>query len=124
MTKRIHNIFIFICLFITEVLIALFVHDNFIRPYVGDILVVLLIYYFVRIFIQRALKLLPLYVFLFAATIEALQYFDYVAILGLEKNTFFSILLGRTFSWADIVCYGIGSVICFLLQKKQIKNIT
>ena len=30
-----------ILLFCTEVIIALFVHDNFIRPYFGDVLVVI-----------------------------------------------------------------------------------
>ena len=43
----------FIGLFIVETLIALFVRDAFIRPYMGDILVVILIYCFVRIFITE-----------------------------------------------------------------------
>ena len=34
----------FIGLFIVETLIALFVRDAFIRPYMGDVLVVILIY--------------------------------------------------------------------------------
>lgn len=41
-----------IFLFVIEVLIALFVHDNFIRPYVGDVLVVILIYCFVKSFLD------------------------------------------------------------------------
>ncbi len=36
----------FIGLFIVETLIALFVRDAFIRPYMGDVLVVILIYFF------------------------------------------------------------------------------
>ena len=34
-----------------ETLIALYVHDKVIRPYVGDLLVVLVVYCFVRIFV-------------------------------------------------------------------------
>ena len=37
-----------ILLFIIEVLIALFAHDEFIRPYVGDLLVVVLLYCLVK----------------------------------------------------------------------------
>ena len=37
----------FVLLFIIEVLIALFVNDRLIRPYVGDFLVVILIYCFI-----------------------------------------------------------------------------
>lgn len=40
--------------FIIEVLIALYVKDNFVRPYVGDYLVVMLIYCAVRTFIKAS----------------------------------------------------------------------
>ena len=65
----------FIGLFIVETLIALFVRDAFIRPYMGDVLVVILIYCFARIFITEPLRGLPLWIFLFACCIEAFQYF-------------------------------------------------
>ena len=39
-------------IFVIEVLIALYVHDNFIRPYVGDVLVVILMYCFVKSFLD------------------------------------------------------------------------
>ena len=56
------------------------------------------------------MRLLPLYVFLFEACVEIGQYFDVVALLGLEDNRLISIALGRTFSWLDLVCYAIGCV--------------
>ena len=40
----------FVILFLIEAAIALWVHDRFIRPYIGDVLVVVLVYVFVRIF--------------------------------------------------------------------------
>ena len=49
-----------VLLVITEVLIALYVHDDFVRPYVGDVLVVIAVYCAVRIFIPVKCKLLPL----------------------------------------------------------------
>lgn len=99
-------------LFGTEVFIALFVHDRFVRPYLGDVLVVLFLYAFVRIFIPERIALLPLYIFLFASAVEALQYFELVKVLGLEKNRVLSVVLGSTFDWKDIGCYAVG---CLLL---------
>lgn len=95
-----------------EFFIALFVHDRFVRPYVGDMLVVIVIYMFVRIFVSEKIKLLPLYLFLFATAVEVLQYFRIAALLGLENNRVLSVLIGATFDWKDIVCYAAG---CLLL---------
>ena len=42
---------VFTILLVTEILIALFVHDGFVRPYIGDVLVVGVICAFLRIFV-------------------------------------------------------------------------
>ena len=110
--KRIGYLTATVLIFLVELLIALFVRDNFIRPYVGDMLVVVLIYTFLRGFFPEKPRLLPLYVFLFAAGVEALQGIRIVELLGLQNNRFFSVLIGTTFDWKDIVCYGAG---CALL---------
>jgi hypothetical protein len=81
-------------LFIIELLIALFIHDDFIRPYVGDVLVVVLIYTFVRIILPEGVRLLPLYIFLFAAGVEVLQYFQIGSVLGLSNNRVLSVVIG------------------------------
>lgn len=120
-SKRIIYAILTVAILITEVLIALFVNDNFIRPYLGDILVVVLIYTFIRIFVPESLKLLPLYVFIFAAGIEVLQYFQIVKILGLENNTFFRVVIGSVFDWKDIMCYAVGCI-CVCLAEYFIKE--
>lgn len=98
-------------LFFVEVLIALFVHDRFVRPYVGDMLVVVVVYAFVRIFIPEKCKLLPLYVFVFAAGVEVLQLFHIVEVLGMENNPFLRTLIGSVFDFKDVLCYGIGCIV-------------
>ncbi|MBQ9699095.1 MAG: DUF2809 domain-containing protein [Lachnospiraceae bacterium] len=110
--KRIIYFISTILLLAVEVCIALFVHDDFIRPYIGDVLVVVVIYTFIRIFIPERFRLIPLYIFVFAAGVEIAQYFDIVKILHLENNGFLSILIGSTFDIKDIICYGVG---CLLL---------
>lgn len=109
--KRVGYAVATLIIFIIELLIALFVRDNFIRPYVGDMLVVVLIYTFLRIMFPEKPRLLPLYVFLFAAGVEALQGIHIVELLGLQNNRFFSVLIGTTFDLKDIVCYGVGCVL-------------
>ena len=120
--KRILYGSIFCGLLGIELCIALFVNDSFIRPYVGDMLVTLLLCCLCRVIIPSKLRLLPLYVFIFAAIVEIGQYFDLVALLGLANNRFLSVLMGRTFSWLDLLCYAVGCVAAFLLDQLVWKN--
>lgn len=101
----------FLILLFTEVLIGLFVHDRFVRPYIGDVLVTILLCCFCRAVMPKNLAALPIYVFIFAALVETAQYFEIVKLLGLEGNQFFSTLMGTTFSVIDLICYAVG---CFL----------
>lgn len=107
---------LFFIILITEVLIALFLKSGFIRSYVGDILVVILICCFVRIFFVKKVKLLALWVFLFSVAVEVAQYFDLVKLLGLDGSEFLSILIGRTYSFIDILCYLLGCIIFFVCE--------
>ena len=120
--RRILYLLIFCGLLAVEVGIALFVNDAFVRPYVGDMLVTLLLCCLCRVIIPDKVRLLPVYVFVFAACVEIGQYFDVVALLGLADNRIISIALGRTFSWMDIVCYAVGCVAAFLLDQIIIKK--
>lgn len=115
--KRILYLLILCGLLAIEVVIALFVNDSFIRPYVGDVLVTLLLCCLCRVIVPYKVRFLPIYVFVFAACVEIGQYFDLVALLGLADNRILSIALGRTFSWADLVCYAVGCVVAFLLDQ-------
>lgn len=97
----------FIVILLVEIFIGMYVRDAFVRPYVGDALVVVLIYCFVRVFIPRGIPQLPVYVFAFACFIEILQYFRLVDMLGIT-NRVARIVLGSTFDVKDIVSYAAG----------------
>lgn len=103
-----------ILIFAIEVLIALFVHDRFIRPYFGDFLVVILLYCGFRSFLNIRPFPTAIGVFLIACTIEALQYFHLVNRLGLSHSRLARIVLGSSFEWTDIVTYAAG-ILCTLL---------
>ena len=106
-----------VIIFVTELGIALFVNDRFVRPFVGDALVVVLIYCFVRIFLNVNYSTAALGVLVFACAIEILQYFDYVRRLGLEDNRVLSTALGRTFEWLDFAAYFAGFLLIIAGEK-------
>jgi len=113
-----------VVLIAAEVFIALYVHDQFIRPYMGDVLVVMVLYCFVRIWFPEGWKRLPFYIFLFAAGVEVLQYFRLVELLKIEENTFLRILIGSVFDLKDILCYGIGCVLLGVFQSSVDRKYT
>ncbi len=97
-----------VLLFFTEVLIAVFVRDNFVRPYFGDYLVVILIYCFLQSFIKASVWQIALFTLAFSYAIEILQYFNLVALLGLQDSKIANIVIGNSFAWADLVAYTLG----------------
>ena len=104
MKKRLPYILAFIFLLLVEIYIGLFVRDRFIRPYFGDVLVTALLCCLFRAVYPKGVRLLPLWVFAFSVVVELTQYFDLVKILGWENNTFLSVVMGRSYSWKDILC--------------------
>lgn len=124
--KRLFYALISFAILVIEVLIALYVDDQFIRPFGGDILVVILIACIVRIFSPNGIQLLALWVFIFSIVVEISQHFNIVNLLGLGDITFFVILMGTDFSFIDIICYAVGCAIFFvsdvIVRRKEVKN--
>lgn len=116
MKKRINYFIGFIITFLIEIIIALFIHDKFIRPYIGDILVVICLYLFLKSIFPEKPKYLSLFVFLFAVFVEILQYLGIMKILSGE-NKYMNIILGSTFDIKDIMCYLIGFIIIIIAEK-------
>ena len=112
MRKRLPYLIATLVLLAVEVFIGLFVHDGFVRPFIGDVLVVILIYTFIRIFIPEKVRLLLLYIFIFSVAVEVLQYLKIVEALGLQDNAFMSTIIGTSFDIRDILCYFVGCAIC------------
>ncbi|WP_066496649.1 DUF2809 domain-containing protein [Abyssisolibacter fermentans] len=110
-------IFVFFILLITETIIALFVNDSIIRPYIGDVLVIILMYTLIRGIIQKPTKFLPIYLLLFASTIEVCQYFNLVNMLCLQDNKVIATIIGSTFDIRDILCYLVATMIIFIWEK-------
>lgn len=109
-------------LLIIEITIAVFVHDQFIRPFFGDFLAIILVYCGLRIFKQNILKTALMSLFI-AYFIEILQYFKFIEITGLIKYKVLAILIGNSFSWLDILAYSLGFVFILLIENFEILRI-
>lgn len=116
MKKRIPYILGFLLLTAVEVFIALFVHDRIIRPYIGDVIVVWVVYCFVQIFLGGRLNSYAVAagVLVFAFIVEFLQLIHIVDILGLGDSAFFRTLIGTGFTVIDLFCYAAGTLVTFL----------
>jgi len=98
-------------LFAIELSIALFVDDAFVRPYLGDVLVIPLVYCLVATFIEAEPQWLGLCVLGFAFAIELAQYLELVRVLGLEDNPIARTVLGTSYSTLDLVAYTVGAAL-------------
>lgn len=109
MKKRILYLIAFIILVGIEVLIGKFAH-GFVRGYVGDMLVVMVIYTFIRIIIPEKFPWLSAAVFLFAVFVEIMQGINIVDKLNITNENV-RIAIGTKFDLSDILCYAVGFMV-------------
>ena len=112
----------FLLLLLIEILIAVYVHDNFIRPYIGDVLVVILLYSFVKAFVKVRPVIAATGVLAFSFIIEFLQYLHIVEKMGLQQSTLAKTIIGTFFSWSDLVAYTAGFALVLAFEKYRVKR--
>jgi hypothetical protein len=95
-------------LFLTEVIIGRYIHDTIIRPYIGDLLVAILIYCIVKSLVNTPVFKTAVWVLIFCYLVEVSQYFNLIGLLGWQNSKLAHIILGSHFSWIDMLCYTIG----------------
>lgn len=109
----------FILLFIIEALIAKYLKDGFIRHTFGDFLVVILLYCFLKSFLNYKSYQVALVVFIISFLIEFLQLTNFLELLHLEQNKLAKIVLGSTFSISDLVAYTLGIISILIFEHKR-----
>ena len=107
-------------LLITEILIARYMHDRFVRPWVGDMLVVILLYCLVKSCWNTPVVKTAVAVLLFSFVVETLQYFHIVRVLGLEQFALARIIIGTSFEWTDLLAYTVGIGLVLLVEYKRL----
>jgi len=117
LTFNFKNLIIAVIIFIIEFLIATTFKDIvFVRAYLGDVLVVMLMYYFVKAFVEVDNTKLIIALLIFSCIIEFLQYFHFAEMIGFKDNKIAMIVLGNSFSWIDILCYLADGLILYLIE--------
>lgn len=106
----------FLGLFILEIFIAIYVKDNFIRPYLGDFLVVILLYCFLMGVTKVSVEKGLLIVFIFSFTVEFFQMINIVKVLQYQPPNIVMIFLGSSFSFWDLLAYTLGILSCLGLE--------
>ena len=107
--------FLAIVLFLVEIAIAKYT-GGWIRHYLGDVLVVILIYSALMTIVNFNRKAVILFTLIFAFAIEFSQYFKLAERLGFEQGSVPYIVLGNAFSVEDLVCYAVGCLIILLFE--------
>ena len=100
-----------------EVLIGLF-GQGWVRIYLGDVLVVILLYTIVRTIIPNKKMpwfILPTVIIVFAFIVEFLQLWGFCDRFGIT-NEFLRIIIGTGFSIVDLACYLIGIIPCYIAE--------
>lgn len=110
-------------IFLVEVLIATKLsHIFFVRAYLGDVIVVMLLYTFVKSFIKVNNEKLILGILIFSFLIEFAQYFNIAEKLGFQKGSLMYIVIGNSFSWIDNLCYAVGCLLLYIFVKMTNNN--
>jgi hypothetical protein len=108
---------IFVLLFVTDALIAIYLKTGFVRHTFGDFLVVILLYCFIKSFLT--IKPLPgaIGVLIVSFAIEFLQMGNLLYHLNLQNNTIAKLVLGSTFRTSDLVAYTLGIITVLIIEK-------
>lgn len=110
----------FILLFLVEVGIALWVDDAIIRPFFGDFLAVIALFFLLKTFLNVSDLNLAFTAVGVAYFLEFLQYCNFLKVVGLEKYKIVAIVLGSSFDWRDVFAYTLGIFAVFLFDKETL----
>lgn len=105
--------------FAVELFIALWMRDEYVRPLLGDALVVVLIYAAVLSVFELSRIGTALGVFLFACAVEVAQYFQAVHVLGLEHIPLARVVIGTSFDPRDFLAYGAGALLLIVAEPRR-----
>jgi hypothetical protein len=99
-----------------EILIALFVRDALVRPYLGDSLAMVLVYLALRAVTPMRTAAAIAVALAVAIAVELGQLFGLLGVLGLAGNSFARVLLGTGFEPWDFVAYAAGGVAALAME--------
>lgn len=109
---------LFMMLFAIEACIAYFLKTGFIRHTFGDFLVVIMLYCFIKSFIDIKPITTGLIVLCIAFIVEFLQLTSFLELMSLQDNKIAKIVFGSTFHVSDLLAYTLGIITTLIIEKK------
>ncbi len=103
--------------FLIEAMIALWWRDRFVRPYLGDVLAVVLVHLFLRATTRLTALQAAGAALAVAVMIELGQLLHVLDALGLRHNALARVVLGGTYDPQDLACYLVGALAAFALDR-------
>jgi hypothetical protein len=97
------------------------VHDAFIRPSVGDFLVVIWLYCSFKSFLNTRVLATALVTLLIAYPIEVSQYFHLIYDMVWGDSHLARAILGTTFQWSDLLMYTLGIGLVLGIERARLK---
>lgn len=113
---RMHYALAAVILFAIEVLIALFVTDGFVRGYLGDVLVVVLVYAALRAVTRLGVAGALATTLGVALLVEIGQALGVLRMVGLSDNRLAAIVFGGVFDVLDIAAYLAGGALVVIAE--------
>lgn len=113
----------FILLLLIEIVIALILKEGFIRHTFGDYLVVILLYFLLRSFLNISKNTLALVTLFIAFIVEFIQLTPFLKVLGLQNHTLANLIFGNTFSISDLLAYTLGYLTILFFNSSIYENL-
>lgn len=109
-----------LCFVICYIIVIGFSDSPIIRGFLGDIVVIFLIYFFIKGFYPFKPIKLTVFTILLAYATEFMQYLNVIKFLGLEHNAMAQLVLGAVFDPLDLLAYTIGGILVYVIDTKFI----
>ena len=115
MRDRLPYIIGFLLLTAVEVVIGVFEFNHFIRSYIGDVIIVWVLYCLFRSFAPKKFNsyAVAMGILAFSFVVEFLQKAHIADVLGVE-NKLLRIIIGTSYATEDLWCYAAGTAVTLL----------
>jgi hypothetical protein len=82
------------------------------------------LYFLIEVFIDAKPLKLALFTLASAFTVEFLQYFRIIDLLGLEHSKIARVVIGSVFDPLDLIAYFTGAVLVYIIDDKLLRKYT
>lgn len=106
-----------LALLVVEVCIALFVRDRIVRPFVGDLLAVMLVHFALRATLPLGPRLAAGIALMVAVMVELGQLIGILHWIGLADNPIARIVFGTGFDPLDFAAYAAGALVAIAVDR-------